>query len=183
MIDAATLQAMRAASARKPHGTRARYATGCKCSPCRAANTAYERMRLRARREGDWNGIVDASKARAHLKRLSRLGVGRHSVWAASDVPDSTLYKIITGEKPRIRARTERRILAVDEGARAGAAVVAAGRTWRRINHLLREGFTKTWIARQLGNKIPALQIRRDRVLWRTETNIERLYRRVELGA
>jgi len=76
--------AIKAASARQPHGTRARYAGGCRCLPCRAANSRYECARFRARREGDSRGIVDAAKARQHIDELSALGVGRRTIAEAS---------------------------------------------------------------------------------------------------
>jgi hypothetical protein len=59
----------------RQHGDRLRYLAGCHCSECRGANTAYERTRSAARKAGDWNGIVPADKARAHLAALSAKNV------------------------------------------------------------------------------------------------------------
>ena len=61
------LTALKQRGAERPHGTRLRYISGCKCVPCRAANSRYETGRLRARREGDWNGYVDAATSREWL--------------------------------------------------------------------------------------------------------------------
>lgn len=99
-------------AADKPHGTRLRYIGGCKCFQCRRANSDYERDRKAARLAGDWNGFVPADRARAHLMSLSRSGVGKRAVQAASDVCMTVLQDIRTGKKAQIRARTERRILA-----------------------------------------------------------------------
>ena len=33
----------------RPHGDRLRYMAGCRCPACRGANSAYERLRARAR--------------------------------------------------------------------------------------------------------------------------------------
>ena len=86
-------------AAGRPHGTRLRYLAGCKCDACRKANSSYESERQRARKAGDWNGLVDASKARRHLRRLSRQGVGRRVVSEVSDVAESILQQIRSGEK------------------------------------------------------------------------------------
>ena len=59
-------------SATKPHGTRLKYMGGCKCMLCRAANSRYETERAVARKNGDWNGIVDARAARRHILKLSK---------------------------------------------------------------------------------------------------------------
>jgi hypothetical protein len=73
-------------SATKPHGTRLKYMGGCKCMLCRAANSRYETERAVARKNGDWNGIVDARAARRHILKLSKAGVGYKSVADAASV-------------------------------------------------------------------------------------------------
>lgn len=164
----------------RPHGTRLRYLAGCKCFHCRRANSDYERERQKAREAGDWNGVVDAAPARAHLRRLSRLGVGKRIVHAVSDVSVTVLQDIRSGRKTRIRARTERRILAVTKAARGDAALIPAGPTWERIGWLLEEGFTKARIALELGRKTPALQISKQTVTVRTAARVEALVKRYQ---
>lgn len=56
--------------------------------------------------------------------------------------------------------------------------MVPAGRTWRRINQLLEEGFSKARLARELGMHTPALQIGKTRVLACTELAVAKLWRR-----
>jgi len=162
----------------RPHGDRLRYLAGCRCRDCRRANSAYESMRQRARRNGDWNGIVPAANARAHLLKLSRLGVGRRAVAAATDVADSILSQVRTKKKLRIRARTARRIIAVTPAMASDHAFVTATRTWVLIGRLLEEGYTKTYLARQLGYA-RALQFNKTRVLVRNAARVERLYRKL----
>lgn len=123
-------------AADKPHGTRLRYIAGCKCTPCRRANSDYERQRRAARAAGDWNGLVPAD-----------------------------------------RARTERKILAVTRDMASDRALVAPGRTFRLIDQLLEEGFTKAELARRLGYRHGALQFRRHRMTARNVARIERLHR------
>ena len=164
----------------RPHGTRLRYLAGCKCFHCRRANSDYERERQKAREAGDWNGLVDADAARAHLRKLARQGVGRRMVHAVSDVALSVLQDVRSGRKRRIRALTERRILAVTQACRGDAVHVPAGPTWERIEWLLSEGFTKARIARELGMKRPALQLNRHRVTVRNAAQVEALWRRYQ---
>jgi hypothetical protein len=174
---------LKEACAARPHGTRQRYIGGCKCVPCRAANSRYESERQHAKRNGDWNGIVDAAPAREHIQQLSRQGVGRHSVAAASDVPDSILWGIVTGTRPRCRARTLRKILAVDEGARAGNARVDPGPAWSMLDELIDRGYSKAQLAKWMGLKMPAIQLRRDTpISLRSAVRVEQLYLKVNAG-
>lgn len=163
----------------RPCGDRLRYVGGCRCDDCRAANAAYERERIRARANGDWNGLVPAHEARKHLRKLSRQGVGRRAIAAASDVGQTTLTAIRKGAKQQIRARTERAILAVTRAAASDHALVSAGRTWQRIRELLDEGYTEERLARELGYATPRLQFGRTRVTVRTDYEVERLHRRL----
>jgi hypothetical protein len=165
--------------AERPHGTRLRYISGCRCVPCRAANSRYETERLAARKRGEWNGIVCSDRARAHLLALSGAGVGRRAVGEASGVAITVIQQVRSGRRPQIRAATERRILAVDRQALADGARVPAGPTWRRVRELLAEGYTKARIARELGAQKPALQLGRRRVLAITAVRVERLHRRL----
>lgn len=125
-----------------------------------------------------WNGLVDATKAREHLLLLSERNVGRRAVQAASDVADTVLEDIKNGKKTRIRASTERAILAVDEMAISDGALVPAKETWKRLRKLFRMGYTKTEIAAALGSegKVPTLQIRKGMVLARTEHRVRKFF-------
>ncbi len=165
--------------AERPHGTRLRYIGGCRCMLCRAANSRYECERAAARRRGEWNGLVDAAPARAHVLDLGRRGVGYKAVAAAANLAVSTVARIRSGERLRIRALHSRRILAVDVQARADGSLVPAKSTWRLVGRLLEEGYTKARLARELGAQRPALQLGRRRVLALTAVRVERLYRRL----
>lgn len=164
---------------RRPHGDRLRYMAGCRCDQCRRANTAYEIERSKARKAGDWNGLVSADKARAHLSALSAKNVGRRSVSDVTGVASSILVEIIAGRKTRIRARTERLILAVTEAAAADRALIPAKATWKLLDELLADGYTKTELAHQLGYKRPALQLDREWVTVRNAHQVKCLYQRL----
>lgn len=159
-----------------PHGVRLRYVAGCRCTDCRKANSRYENERQKARRNGDWNGIVPATDARQHILRLRRQGIGRRAIAAASDVPETIICEIVRG-KPNIRARTSRKILAVTPAMRSDGALVPAARTWQLINRLIEEEYTVQFLARRLGYANRYLQFGRKRVTARTAYRVERLYR------
>lgn len=173
------LKPITALAADKPHGNRLRYLAGCRCDLCRKANSSYENERQKARAAGDWNGIVPARAARKHLLALSKAGVGRRSVQAATDISDTILAEIRSGKRKQIRARIERLILAVTADYKGEAALVPAAPTWKLIEALLRAGFTKGFIALQLGRKTPALQLNRDWITVKNEAAVARLHRRL----
>jgi hypothetical protein len=162
----------------KPCGTRIRYVGGCRCFRCRRANSDYERERQKARAGGDWNGIVDAAEARRHILKLSRKGIGRRSITAATDIADSILVEIKNGARKRIRARTARKILSVTTAAIADRAFVPAGKAWSLIGELIDEGFTKTAIAHELGYG-RALQLNKVRITARNDLEVKKLHRRL----
>lgn len=165
----------------RPCGDRLRYQAGCRCADCRRANSAYETARAKARKAGDWNGIIPAAKARAHLAALAAQGVGRRAVGDACDVADSVLCEIIAGRKTRIRARTERAILGVTAAAAADRALIPAGSTWKLLDDLIAGGYSKAELARELGYKTRALQLSRHQVTARKAADVERLHRRLRL--
>ena len=165
-----------AAALAKACGTRLRYIAGCRCYHCRMANSDYERMRAAARRRGEWNGLVDASAARAHLLKLRKAGVGRDAVHTASDVNASILTKIASGERTQIRALTEKRILSVTTGAKLDGALVSAKKAWRLLDQLLDEGFTKRRLAIELGYKSEKIQIGTGKCTVKTAGRVERLW-------
>lgn len=167
---------------RKPHGTRLRYMSGCHCLKCRMANSNYETMRSKARKAGGWNGIVDAAPARQHILKMSRAGVGYKMVAEAAKTSHTIVFGIRSGRRPRARALTVRRILAVTTDCRGDKSLVSARSTWAKIRLLQEEGYALAHIAKMLGYKSPALQLRKDRITARSRATIEALYRGVMTG-
>lgn len=167
-------------AATREHGDRLKYMAGCRCADCRRANTQYEKTRAAARKAGDWNGIVPASRARLHMLKLSRQGVGRRAVQAVTDIADSILHRIRTGTKPRIRARTERLILAVTKEMASDRALVPAASTWKLISRLVQKGYTEAQIAKLLGYVNSVLQFGKDQITVRNAYEVRRLYEQCE---
>lgn len=178
--------AIKSAAARQPHATRARYVSGCRCMLCRAANSRYESDRARARRDGDTRNVVSADSAQKHLRSLSRAGLGYKQVADIAQVSTTIVASILFGQRRRIRAHTERAILSVRKTHEVmpDGAKIAAGPTWRLLNELLDGGYTRTWLARQLGStaKVPALQVGRDLITVRTAGRVQRLYDAIQEG-
>lgn len=159
-------------------GSRAKYiGGGCRCMLCRAANSRYESARAIARKNGGWNGLVSAERARAHMLALSKAGIGRRSIGAASDVGDTTLQEVGSGKKTQIRADTERRILAVDRSCIADGALVDARPSWRRLRRLLDEGYPARRLCKFLGYKGDGLQFGTRWITAGNALRIEKLYR------
>lgn len=130
-----------------------------------------------------WDGRVPVTRVRAHLQALSARGIGYKAVSAASDVAPSVLARVLAGEGT-IRASTERRILSVDDGARADGALVDGARVREIIASLRSRGFTQDHLARVLGVHATAVSAhaRRELTTAATAQAYERVLRRVERG-
>jgi hypothetical protein len=149
---------------------------GCKCLLCRAANSRYETGRAVLRRRGLDNGLVPSDHAREHLLLLSEKGVGRRTVATLTGIRDRSIQLIRKGIKKQIRKNTERRILFMTSEHVRGSSLVNAASTWKLINHLLKEGFSKKLLAQGLGYRSPALQINKKFVTARNATKIKFFY-------
>lgn len=114
------------------------------CKACRAANSRYSAECERRKRAGLGNPLVPADDARAHLRALSKKGVGYKTAADTAGVAISIVAKILSGERKQIRKQTSDRLLDVTAQMAADGAYVGAAMTWRRIRWLLNEGFTKT---------------------------------------
>lgn len=161
----------------KPHGSRERYKAGCRCLLCRAANARYEAARASERASGNWNGLVPADAARKHILKLSRQGIGRRAIAAASDIAEKVIARIRSGAQSNVRKSTEERILAVSNQAPSDGALIQAEHTWKQIRTLLADGFTKAELARRLGYRFPSLQIGETKIRARTAARVDRLFR------
>ena len=163
-----------------PHGTRSRYFYhGCKCPACRGANAEYQRDR----KTHCWPGFVSAGAVAAHLQSLGDQGIGTRAVADACDVDRLTISRIRSGRRARIQSRIAERILRVDAGARADSALVSPRQTRQLIAELVNSGYSRLWIARQLGYKgsgLPFLYLRRITAL--NASRVERLYRLIQAG-
>ncbi len=166
-----------------PHGTRSRYVSGCRCAPCRQANSGYYRTQMRNRIFHGANPFVDAAPVLEHIRKLSRLGVGTRAVADAARITRSTIWRIRNGQRKHIRLHAAERVLAVDLSAASDGACIPAGPTWAKIRHLLHEGFTSVELARRLGYRSHGLQLRPKRITAANAMRVQRLYESVMAGA
>lgn len=179
-LPARGLRTHRELGADKPHGSRMRYMSGCRCAECRRANATYERERIAARARGEHNGLVPVGRTAAHLAELSARRIGYKTVARRAKVAASILALIKAGKRTHVRASTERRVLAVKPSSEALplSARVSAWPTRMRIRELLALGMTKIAIARALGCK-SSLQIAgRENVTVKTERAVLELHRK-----
>lgn len=176
------------------HGTRACYvfgvdpggdrSKGCRCEPCREANRVYARSRDRAARRPDEElrgAYVDAGEAIDHLVWLRSQGVGLRTVAAKTGLSRSALHELVTKRRTRATRDTVTRILSVGRHVVHGNALVDAVATWKLIDDLLRHGYTRTALARELGStaKVPSLQIGHSKVTAMTAGKVEEIHRRL----
>lgn len=123
------------------------------------------------------NSIAPAAPADAHLRALSRRGVGSRRVAAVAGVSRSILALVLAGRRDQVRRRTADRVLAVplSRPPHAEAALVPAGPTWRLLQRMLDDGYPAVRLARWLGQRGSGLQVGRDRVTVRTARKVREL--------
>lgn len=164
----------------RPCGTRLRYYAGCRCDACRAVSAAYERDRRAAKARGEGNGLVSAAPARAHLIWLSASGVGRKTAADAAKVASTVVCLVIEGKRLKIRAQTERRILAVTVDAAADRAYIDAAPTWKLVDALLASGYSRKRLASEMaGRPTRSLQLCPDRVTARNAELVRQVHARL----
>jgi hypothetical protein len=112
--------------------------------------------------------LVSVGKIRKHARWLQTQGIGLKRLAKESRVAYSSLERMLgQGQHDRPIKRTRRstleRILAVKPTAIANGARVEAGPTVELLSRLIKRGYRKFWIAKQLGAKSkagrPPLQI------------------------
>jgi hypothetical protein len=151
-----------------PHGLRA-YRRGCRCVVCRVEHAGYCAAVRRAPRP-----TVDASPARAHLRQLAALGVGSRQAAHLAGLSRAALVRILAGQ-PTIYASTAAAVLALRPVLAHGATVPGVT-TWRQIDSLEREGYTRRTLGRLLGSQAQQLQLTRRRVRVRSALRVAQLY-------
>jgi hypothetical protein len=173
------------------HGTAKGIQAKCPCEECVEAARRSGRAWLAKRRQ-----VIDgvpAGLARHHINRLEQAGVKRTAIVAVSRVPLGVIRKVASGDWTSISRTHEAAIIAltVEQCEAVNTVVGSRGRlitaeneridaapTWAILDDLARRGFTKTWVARELGYS-RGLQIRRDVVSRRIADSIADIAHRV----
>jgi hypothetical protein len=171
--------------AERAHGTRAKYALDkCRCFPCRLANANYEYERIRGKRAGTWRPFASPTEIRlalAHIEKLRQRGLGLRQIAKVAGVRRQRLMELLNPQRRlrrgrpatrRVRRETIERVLGVRPDQTADRSLVSAHATWRTIESLVAAGVPKARIARALGYRSPALQLRRDRITARNARRV-----------
>lgn len=164
----------------RPHGRTKYVVERCRCDVCRAGAREYERHRQRQRAYGR-HAYVDATPVREHVQHLQAEGMGWKRIARAAGLGESVVWKLLYGDptrnmapSKRVRPTTAEKLLSVTLDLANGVRV-PAGPTWLRIHGLIALGYSKSWIARQLGSNTPALQLSGESVLKVHADAVERL--------
>jgi hypothetical protein len=154
------------------HGSRPSYVAGCRCTPCRAGNAAT----VAAYRQQP-APLLDAGPILAHLHQLHALGLGARQIARLAGLGAQVIRRLTTGQQTRLRAATAAALLGVRPTLARGARVPGT-RTWRFVDSLEREGFTRRQVAFALGAKSQQLQLQR-RVTVATALKVATVYARL----
>ena len=148
------------------HGTRTAYVKDqCRCTECRAANSAASKAAYRDRVLGRWAPFVDAAPVRAHIATLREVGVGVDQIALLAGISSSHVRELVhhqrTGRRPiqRVRPDTAQRVLAVavTDANRAPRSHVDATGTRRRLQALVAIGWTQQALAAELCRTMTSL--------------------------
>jgi hypothetical protein len=166
----------------RPHGSRARYIRGCRCTPCKRANAAYE-----AKRVLGYTSLVDATPTREHIVVLREAGVGLSRITQLTGIARQTIQAILRGRPERgnrpaqqVKRDTAERILALDPvnpDLAAGTPVDATGAR-RRIQALVCAGWSFPLLAERYGSTADHVRFlaRADRLYLSTVRRITELF-------
>lgn len=136
---------------KKPHGTPACYARGCRRAECRAAFSRYSRERMAARKNGDNRGVVSGDAVRAHLARVAEAGGSLNVLSRLTGLTHSYLHGIKTGWRKNIRAHYASAILSWTPETVAAEKRIQAKPARLHVQGLLEHGATLTQIAESGG--------------------------------
>lgn len=141
------------------HGDRQTYVSDhCRCVDCRAANAAYQNRRSRLAAYGrPVTDLTDARPIQEHIEQLRSQGMGYQRVAEVAGLASETVALVAAGGRRQLRARTARRILAVQLDLADGALIDGSG-TRRRLQALAAVGWTWADIGRHIGWGTPMVQ-------------------------
>lgn len=133
-------------------GTRTCYvAHGCRCAPCRAEATRWQRHFNHAKRTTGHGLTIPADPVRAHIDRLRADGMTLRELAKVSGVSLGTVRNIIEQKVDRTTRKTAERLAAVRRRTEPGHGHVDAKGTARRLQALAAIGYDGTDLAPMLG--------------------------------
>ena len=133
-------------------GTRTCYvAHGCRCTPCRAEATRWQRHFNHAKRTTGHGLTIPADPVRRHVEHLRAQGMTMLEIARASGVSRGTLRNIKEGRIERTTRKTAAALVAVRQRTEAGHGRVDSRGTARRLQALAALGYDGTDLAPLLG--------------------------------
>lgn len=128
--------------------------------------------------------LRDASRVREHLLMLHELyGANDHQIAVESGLTHRTVELIRTGQTRRVRADTERRLLATEARPQTSTSWVDAVATQGLLRWLIDQGATQRWLNTQLGRRLGLARLLQQRwVTRRTAADIAGIARAVGRG-
>lgn len=104
---------------------------------------------------------IPAHNARMHLRKLRDLGVPQAVLASATGFSERCMASIMSGQTKYLKPATYDAIMAVGVSAVQGAerGKISSVHSNRLIDEILEVGYSKGWLARQLGLKINTFQI------------------------
>lgn len=134
----------------QPHGTIARYQSGCSCLTCCDGWAEYQRVR----KAENTPRIVDAAPVRDHIRALTSHGMKRRAIAEMSGVHYNTVRWIHVGVSERCHRDTAEAILSLRGPLDSeSTALIGAYQTLRLIARLRTEGHSTERIAAACGIK------------------------------
>lgn len=109
----------------------------------------HKRLRL----EGGKRPYVDGRRAQAHVMRLVSVGMTRRQIEHAAGVDYRTVRNALEGK--RLQQASERAIMAVRPRVDSEWCYVPAAPSIAIVERLWHQGFSKSWIADQIGGTWP----------------------------
>lgn len=174
----------------RDHGYARYRLDGCRCYVCALACSDYNTRRNRLIAYGQWEPFVPIEETRFRVQNLADIGFGDRSIAALAGLGRSVVRNIRLGYRSdpargnptltKIRKDTAAAIAAIpfDPMAAPDGAYIDGAKTWERIGYLLEAGYTRGWIALQIGRKTPALQLGKGKVTVRAARQIQALCER-----
>jgi hypothetical protein len=105
--------------------------------------------------------LIPTADVVRHVRWLQAQGIGIKTIAKNASVASSVLSRIVEGDIARTRRSTAAKILSIGASVVKNGARMRADDTLSLIANLVDAGYTRGWIAQELGASDPALQIGR----------------------
>jgi hypothetical protein len=105
--------------------------------------------------------LIPTAEVVTHIRWLQSQGVGVKTIAKASGVASSVVTRILEGQIARTRRSTAAKLISVGADAVRDGARMRADDTLALVASLVDAGYTRSWIAQELGSSAGGLQVGR----------------------